>query len=555
MKKLLSLCMAMILILLTFTGCFVKTPDHSGNTGITPGGDSGTKPGDNSGTKPGGTEEKPENSFNVYFLTGIDLTIDSVVVEAGKTFSAPSFTPVDHYTLEGWYLDEEYTSKWSFETDVVTKDTILYAKWDFEPYEYTIKLPTTHLLDNATDIQKVEDAPDLMILEIVLDSSEYIMGSAMSNYEYIKVFNNTESEYNLKDHRIILANPASGQNGETEEARAGLLPLVTNYLFMGYIDEDFVIPPLSTALIWMKPYYWTAGSGTGAYNKPFSTKLIHTTSAGEKGGFEQTLDDFREYWEIPEGAINILELTNMGFVGKRSMATAGTDGFYPIYSPGSGTMYTHLNSGLLRSIEIQKLNTNDGEISADILNKYSELSPEKQENPDFIYGKQCFNVLELRYTADNSVVDAYLPENIVKYFEPIVRATFCGRVDTSAMAVGQQYVDFTSTSNPGVKYWDQCVGLQFRPPVKGERVMQWQLPINELRWYDQYMTPSQREILRLCSDVVKTYRFESVAILVNVDPEQNPIDFKTNEIKSDNRIRAASPLDIKLINLTYPTNP
>lgn len=555
MKKLLSLCMAMILILLTFTGCFVKTPDHSGSTGITPGGDSGTKPGDNSGTKPGGTEEKPENSFNVYFLTGIDLTIDSVVVEAGKTFSAPSFTPVDHYTLEGWYLDEEYTSKWSFETDVVTKDTILYAKWDFEPYEYTIKLPTTHLLDNATDIQKVEDAPDLMILEIVLDSSEYTMGSAMSNYEYIKVFNNTESEYNLKDHRIILANPASGQNGETEEARAGLLPLVTNYLFMGYIDEDFVIPPLSTALIWMKPYYWTAGSGTGAYNKPFSTKLIHTTSAGEKGGFEQTLDDFREYWEIPEGAINILELTNMGFVGKRSMATAGTDGFYPIYSPGSGTMYTHLNSGLLRSIEIQKLNTNDGEISADILNKYSELSPEKQENPDFIYGKQCFNVLELRYTADNSVVDAYLPENIVKYFEPIVRATFCGRVDTSTMTVGQQYVDFTSTSNPGVKYWDQCVGLQFRPPVKGERVMQWQLPINELRWYDQYMTPSQREILRLCSEVVKTYRFESVAILVNVDPEQNPIDFKTNEIKSDNRIRAASPLDIKLINLTYPTNP
>ena len=59
MKKLLSLCMAMILILLTFTGCFVKTPDHSGNSGITPGGDSGTKPGDNSGTKPGGTEEKP----------------------------------------------------------------------------------------------------------------------------------------------------------------------------------------------------------------------------------------------------------------------------------------------------------------------------------------------------------------------------------------------------------------------------------------------------------------------------------------------------------------
>ena len=532
MKKLLSLLMAIIILALSIAACGTNQPTQTSST----------------------TTTKNENTFSVHFLTGIDLSIDSVEVEAGKTVNAPTFTPVDHYTLEGWYLDEAYTTEWNFDTDVVTQDTILYAKWDFEPYEYSIKLPTTHLLPNATEIKVVEGAPELLILEVVMDSSEYTMGEAMSNYEYIKVFNNTESEYNLKDHRIILANPASGQNGETEEARNGILPLVTNYLFMGYIDEDFIIPPLSTALIWMKPYYWTAGSGTGAYNKPFSSKLIHTTAAGEKGGFEQTIEDFCDYWEIPEGAINILELTNMGFIGKRNMATAGTDDFYPIYSPGSGTMYTHLNGALLRSIEIQKLNTNNGEISADILNKYSELLPEKQASPDYCYGKECFNVLELRYTADNSVVDAYLPENIVKYFEPIVRVTFCGRIDTSTFTVGQQYVDFTGAKNPGVKYWDQCVGLQFRPPVEGQRVMQWQLPVNELRWYDQYMTPSQRALLRLCTDVVKDYRFENTTIFVDVDPALNPIDFKTNEIKSENRLRAAAPLDIKLINLLYPTN-
>ena len=42
---------------------------------------------------------------------------------------------------------------------------------------------------NATDVAKVEGAPDLMILEVVIDSSEYTMGEAMSNYEYIKIFN------------------------------------------------------------------------------------------------------------------------------------------------------------------------------------------------------------------------------------------------------------------------------------------------------------------------------------------------------------------------------
>ena len=216
MKRLLSLIMAILTIALSISACGPETPTTSTTT-----------------------TKSDANTVAVHFLTGIDLSIESVNVEVGKTVAAPTFDPVDHYTLEGWYLDEEYTTKWNFETDVVTQDTILYAKWDFEPYEYSIKLPTTHLLTNATEVAKVEGAPDLMILEVVIDSTEYTMGEAMSNYEYIKIFNNTESEYNLKDHRIILANPASGQNGETEEARNGLLPLVTNYLFMGYIDEDF----------------------------------------------------------------------------------------------------------------------------------------------------------------------------------------------------------------------------------------------------------------------------------------------------------------------------
>ena len=35
------------------------------------------------------------------------------------------------YKLEGWYLDEAFTQKWNFETDVVKGDMTLYAKWIF----------------------------------------------------------------------------------------------------------------------------------------------------------------------------------------------------------------------------------------------------------------------------------------------------------------------------------------------------------------------------------------------------------------------------------------
>ena len=219
--------------------------------------------GSSSSSQGGGSSSTQDNRKDcaVVFLTGIDLTIDTLTVKEGDKITSPTFEAVPHYTLEGWYKDEEYTNRWDFDKDVVTGTTILYAKWNFEPYTYEVKLPTTHLLPDAQEVKQVADAPELLILEVVYDTSEYFHAETMAAYEYVKVFNNTTSDYNMKDHRLILSNPLSGLNGETEEARKGLLPLVTNYLFMGYIDEDFVIPALSCGLLWMKPYYWTAGSG------------------------------------------------------------------------------------------------------------------------------------------------------------------------------------------------------------------------------------------------------------------------------------------------------
>lgn len=557
MKKGLKILPIISLILLSLVACgntndsskekpSNSTPPNTSLPSASGGGNSNNKESSN-----GGVEKQ---QFNVVFLTGIDLTIDAIQAYEGDKITPPDFAPVPHYSLEGWYTDETYTTKWDFENDVVTGTTILYAKWDFEPYEMTVSLPTTHLLPDATEVSVVEDAPELLIIEAVLDSSEYYLSDAMSAFEYIKIFNNTEERYNLKGHRIVLADPTSGQNGETEEAKKGLRPLVTNFLFMGFIDEDFYIEPLSTALIWMKPYYWTAGSGTNAANKIFSAELIHTVSGGENGAFEQTIADFREYWELSEEDVPVYELTNMAIAGKRDLSVSGTDQFYPIYSPGSGTMYTHLNSGLLRSIEIQKFDDNDGEVSIDILNKYSELDHDKQANPDLVYGKKCFNVIEIKSTSTNEAIDGYFADNTVKYWDPVIRINFCGRVNTSTMTAGQLYVNFGATSNPGVQYWDTCSGLQFRPPLKGERVMQWQLPVNELRKYEKYMEPSQFSVMRFSNDVIVELRFADTTIHVKVDPETTQVNLKSDEIKSANRIRAAAPAQIKAINLQYPTN-
>lgn len=415
-------------------------------------------------------------------------------------------------------------------------------------YDLEIQLPSTELLEDADALAVVEDAPELLILEVVLDTYHYYHYETMSAYEYLKVFNNTLSDYNLKGHRVVLCNTTQGQNAENPDVKVGNEALCTGFLFMGLIDEDFIIPSLSTALIWLKPYFWTAGCGSNAYNKPFSAVLIHKDT-DKKGAFSQTVDDFRAFWHL-DSDIPVYELTNMGLVGRRT--EGGTEELFPIYTPASGTMYTHLNSSLLRSLEIQKFNDQGGSAEISLLNKYSELPVEKQENPDPVYGKKCFNVMEIRDGGE--VVDAYYYENCWKYFDPIVRINFCGRVNPAGMAPGQTYVDFGATSNPGVLGWDNTVGLQFRPPRIGERIMQWQLPLREYSKYEEYMKRDQFELMRFSTEDVIEYRFVKKTIKLKTDPALGLklINWRADEVESEGRLSSAAPDKIKKINLTRP---
>jgi len=441
-------------------------------------------------------------------------------------------------------LNEETRTK-NFTIIVIAMEVVLPTY-----YSYTIQLPSTHLLEVASEVAVVADAPDLMILGLVMDTYYYYHYETMSGYEYIKVFNNTNEPYNLKNHRITLANPLQGQNYENADARVGNEVLSTGFLFNSLIDEDTFIPALSTALIWLKPYYWTVGTGTGAYNKPFSATVIHKDNEEQEGAISQTVDDFKEFWNIEESNIPVIVSTNMGIAGYR--IEGGTEEMFPIFTPGGGTPYTHLNSTLLRSLEISKFNDQGGTATITLLNKYDDLPLEKQLDPDPVYGKKAFNVMEIRENGE--VQDGYLFTNTWKFFDPIVRVNFLGLVNVSGMAVGQTHVDFSATGNPGIMGWQNNTELQFRPPLAGERIMQLQLPLRELTKYQQYLLPIQLEVMRFATESVTTYRFVDATITLITDPSQGLeyVNFRTDEVESVDRMRAAAPTSIFTINLTRP---
>lgn len=72
--------------------------------------------------------EETENTYTVTFETNGGSSIDPVDVKEGKKVSIPEEPTKEGYGFDGWYLDEELTQPYDWDTEV-TENLMLYAKW------------------------------------------------------------------------------------------------------------------------------------------------------------------------------------------------------------------------------------------------------------------------------------------------------------------------------------------------------------------------------------------------------------------------------------------
>jgi len=76
--------------------------------------------------------------LTVTFNAGSDANWpEAVTVSKGGLIQSPAAPQRKGYTFGGWYTNEDYTTKWDFNTNTVTADTTLYALWTIK--SYTIK--------------------------------------------------------------------------------------------------------------------------------------------------------------------------------------------------------------------------------------------------------------------------------------------------------------------------------------------------------------------------------------------------------------------------------
>lgn len=72
------------------------------------------------------------NQYIVGFEEYDGTIVEDLIVDYNDLVPEPEST-LDGYVLEGWFTDDGFTTQWNFNTDRVTEDLVLYAKWKAEP--------------------------------------------------------------------------------------------------------------------------------------------------------------------------------------------------------------------------------------------------------------------------------------------------------------------------------------------------------------------------------------------------------------------------------------
>lgn len=65
-------------------------------------------------------------------------TENAAYANSGSPVSVPTTPEREGYAFGGWYSDKDFNTKWNFDTDTVTEDINLYAKWTARIYPVTL---------------------------------------------------------------------------------------------------------------------------------------------------------------------------------------------------------------------------------------------------------------------------------------------------------------------------------------------------------------------------------------------------------------------------------
>lgn len=85
-------------------------------------------------------EQIPIPQFTVIFQSNGGSQVENQRIQANEKIARPADPIRRGYTFSGWYRDTSFVSGWNFESDRITEDTTLYAKWVKETVSSPVKV-------------------------------------------------------------------------------------------------------------------------------------------------------------------------------------------------------------------------------------------------------------------------------------------------------------------------------------------------------------------------------------------------------------------------------
>ncbi len=158
-----------------------------------------------------------------------------LVVKGGKLTEPDTVLSKEGHTFEGWYTTADGGSKWSFEDDMVSQDTTLYARWKANIYQVT--LPETQIgytlafTDGGTGA--VEYSKDCVLQFTLAEGFSEIEGefAVKANGKTVPVVNGTITITNVTEDLTITVEGVADVTGPETEIRVG------DYNWSGFIED------------------------------------------------------------------------------------------------------------------------------------------------------------------------------------------------------------------------------------------------------------------------------------------------------------------------------
>ena len=144
-------------------------------------------------------------NYKVIFNSNEGSEIQSIEVLSNSLLKKPEDPTKTGYNFGGWYKDVELMNKWDFNSDIITQNITLYAKWDLIEYENV-----SYVL-NASELETVAS------LSSDLVSSRFTIKSGTAIRNRTKEWQNPENENEIKEF-IKSIKLGSGTNSVTINA-------------------------------------------------------------------------------------------------------------------------------------------------------------------------------------------------------------------------------------------------------------------------------------------------------------------------------------------------